>query len=97
MAILTHYASPVPSALPNTTPGTEYQVQNQGEDLLFATTATAAPTDPHADATPKAIIPSYSQSEAGIVPLTPAAGTPPERIWVWARAGGPGVRVGYWE
>ena len=100
MATRTFLATETPQALEDrstspataTVAGTMYSVQNQSEDLLFAATAASQP-DPANDATPKIIISPYSH-ENGTAEIDHEPG---ESIWVWARALGPNVRIGWDE
>ena len=93
MATKTFLATPTPAALPGTTAGTKYSIQNQSEDLLFEAEAVAAP-DPTDDETPKVIIPSYNNNNGGAVQADHEAG---ESIWLWTRPLGPSCRVGWNE
>lgn len=94
MATQRFLATPTPAALPGTVADTDYSIQNQSEDLLFAASAVAAP-DPAADPPPaKIIIPQYDRTVGGTVSMDHEAG---ESIWLWSRPLGPNIEVGWDE
>ena len=94
MATKRFVATPTPAALPGTTDDTDYSIQNQGEEQIFAASAAAAP-DPTDDPPPaKIIMPPYDQTVGGTVTMSHPSG---ESIYLWTRPLGPDIEVGWDE